>query len=479
MNLKSTILSAITIAMLIAGCSKDNFNERDAIDAQKELLNLKYQHEIDLETLKQKGATALQELINAAALKQLKINDSLTTQNAINAKKQDYSVTVVDVTTNSPIVDADVTVSSQGKVYVAKTNAQGVASFTSLYLFPTSTFLVSKAGYAATQILQQNIITATAKLWNTTDLTNEISGSLYIDTDLTNTTAERVGENVLVTASTLIPGGPAEGYTVYYPTYSTAAGTYSLKLPAAPTGYTLTFSQIAADQKLYVNATEDDLVTTFPSSLPRVTTIKTYFNVNTYTATVPSVTNFYYFKFTADKSGRTLYLPGYNPNYGYNQVYLSAIADKFQVERLSTSNFYNSYPYTAVDINAFTFDANTKVDVEMVDVAGNLIQNAPKLAGTTNASGKLTSYYSQEGGSGYIHLKRDNAGALVANAKGVINKAVVYDTYNNLYTLNYSASLNTPTNRYTQNSYLLPNRGDKKVINFYYGSGDTREKQVY
>ena len=478
MNLKSTILSAITLAMLIAGCSKDNFNERDAIDAQKELLNLKYQHEIDLETLKQKGATALQEMINAAALKQLMINDSLTTQNAINARKQDYSITVVDVVSNTPIMDADVTVSSQGKVYAAKTNAQGVASFSSLYLFPTSTFLISKTGYAATQILEQYINSGTAKLWNSTDLSNEISGNLFIETDLTNATPEKVGANVLVTASTTIPGGPAGSYTVYYPTYTTAAGSYSIKVPTAPYAYYLTFSQIAADQKLFVNATEDDAITTFPASLPRAVTIKTYFNVNNYAATLPSVTNAYYFKFAADKNGKILYLPGYSNNYGYNQVVLSGIGDKYQVEKLYTYSYYNNYPYTSTDVNAFTYVAGN-VDVEMVDVAGNLIQSAPKLSASISATGKVVNYTSVEGGTGFVHLKRDNAGALVADAKGVINKAVNYDSYNNLYSLNYNTSLNTSSNRLVTNGYLLSNKGDKKVINFYYGSGDTREKQVY
>ncbi|MGY0040330.1 hypothetical protein [Pedobacter sp. NJ-S-72] len=120
MKSKFTILMAMAFTILIASCSKDKFNENDAINAQKDLLNLKYQHEIDLETLKQKGATALQQLLNTAALEQLKLNDSLATKSAINAKKQDYSVTVVDVYTNTPIAGADVTVSSEGKIYAAK-----------------------------------------------------------------------------------------------------------------------------------------------------------------------------------------------------------------------------------------------------------------------------------------------------------------------------------------------------------------------
>jgi hypothetical protein len=476
MKSKFTLTMLLAFVILLASCSKDEFNERDAIDAQKELLNLKYQHELDLETLKQKGATALQDLINAAALAQVKLNDSLAIKSAIAAKKQDYSVTVVDVYSNSPIADADVTVSSEGKVFTAKTNATGVATFTSLYLFPTSTFLVSKTGYAATQILQQNITLGAAKLWNTTDLTNEVTGGLFLETDLTNLTPEKAGANVLVTASTTIPGSPTGSYTVSFPTFTDATGTYSVKVPAAPNGYTLTFGQITADQKLYVNATEDDAVTYFPASLPRATTIKTYFNVNSYNATVPSVTNSYYFKVAADKAGRVLYIPGYPST--YNQVLTSAVGGKYQVERLNvTSSYYSNGSY--IDFSSFTYDPNAKVDVEMVDVTGTIIERAPKLAALAGSNGKLTYTYSPEGGTGYVHLKRDNANALVADAKGSILRSTVYDSFSNLYSLNFTATLNTTTNRFTSNTFLLLNKGDKKVVNFYYGSGDSRVKQVY
>lgn len=478
MKLKFTFFTIMALTVLIASCSKDEFNERDAIDAQKELLNLKFQHELDLETLKQQGATALQQLINTAALAQIKLNDSLSTKGAIDAQKQDYSVTVVDAFSNAPVTDADVMVSSQGKVFAAKTNEQGVASFTSLYLFPTSTFLISKTGYAATQILQQNITLGTAKLWNNTELSGEISGTLYIETDLTNITSEKVGANVLVTATTEVPASPTGTYTVYYPAYTTAVGTYSIKLPAATNGYTLTFGQITADQKLYVNATEDDAIPSFPNSLPRLTTLKTYYNVNAFNAPVPSVTNTYYFKVTADKGGKILYLPGYNPNYGYNQILLTAIGDKFQIESIYTSNYYN-YPNGNIDINNFTYEPNTKIDVELVDVVGDLIVSAPKLAAETNVNGKLTNTYSLDGGNGYVHLKRDANGVLVADARGLISKATGYNPYANNYNLNFNTSLNTSNTTYTGTGNYLVNKGDKKILNFYYGSGDTREKLVY
>lgn len=475
MKSKFTILTVMAFAILIAGCSKDKFNENDAINAQKDLLNLKYQHELDLETLKQKGATAMQQLINTAALEQVKLNDSLKTKSAIAAKKQDYSLRVVDVISNAPLSDADVTVSSEGKIFAAKTNAQGIVTFTALYLFPSSTFLISKTGYAATQISLYLAAAGNVKLWNTTDLSNEITGSLYIETDLTNNTSEKVGAKVLVTAAANIPtNSSSETYTVYFPTYTDATGTYSIKVPAAPNGYTLSFEQITADQKLYVNATEDDAITSFPSSLPRLTTVKTYFNVNNFNAPVPTVYNSYYFKVAADKTGKTLYIPGNTYYNYYNQVLLSSAGDKFQVEKLNITNTQNN---NNPDFSMFTYDANAKINVEIVDVTGNTITSAPKLMATTGSNGKIAYTYSPEGGSGYVHLKRDDAGVLVPGAKGVVLKAVSYDSYN--YVLSNYSNINSVTNRGVSNTYLLNNKGDKKVVNFYYGSGDSRVKQVY
>lgn len=473
----------LAFAFFMAACSKKDFNEQDAIEAQKQLLELKYQHEIDLETLKQKGATALQQLINTAALDQIRLNDSLTRASTVAAKKQDYSVVVVDFATNVPVPDAIVTVSSEGKLYSASTNAQGTANFSALYLFPTSSFTITKTGFAATQILQQSITSQPVKLWNITDLSNEIAGTLYIETDLTNITPEKVGANVLVTASATITNNIYGYYTVLFPTYTTAAGTYSLKLPATPNGYTLTFAQVIADQKLYVNATEDDAVTTFPAALPRATTVTTYYNVNNYGATVPAVYNSYYFKVAADNGGKTLYIPsyGYYYYYSYNsQIYVSGTIGNYQVERLNVNTYYNSNG-TYVDFNNYTYAPNAKVNVDLVDITGSIVQTAPMLAATTNASGKLTNYTSPEGGSGYVHLKRDAAGVLVANAKGVILKAGSYDSYSGFYYINNNnnVNLNTAANNSVTNTYLLNNKGDKKVVNFYYGSGNSRLKQVY
>ncbi|WP_462266641.1 hypothetical protein [Mucilaginibacter sp.] len=488
MKLKLTTLGLMASAMLIAGCAKDKFTEQDAIQAQKDLLNLQYQHEVDMETLRQKGATALQQLVNTAALAQLRMSDSLSRAGAVAAKKQDYSVTVVDVVSNAPISDADVMISSEGKMVTAKTNAQGIATFSSLYLFPTSVFMVTKTGYAATQILQQNITQNTARLWNTSDLSNEISGTLFIETDLTNNIPENVGEKVLVTATASINSSSTSGtYTVSFPTYTTATGTYAIKVPAAPNGYTLTFDQITADQKLYVNAIEGDAATNFPGATPRSTTLQTTFNVNKFNATVPNVNNSFYFKFDADRNGKVLTIPANSYYNNSNQFLASAVNGKYQLERVSIGSYFYNSSGNYVDYSSYTYPANSKVNVQMVDVTGTIIQTAPLLEATTGSSGQLTSVYTTDNTNtffnnyySYVSFKRDNAGNIVSNAKGVILKtSSLYDSSYSLYNLTFTNNLNTSTGTYINNSYLLPNKGDKKIVNFYYGAGESRVKQVY
>lgn len=501
MNLKFTLYSALLIATTFSACKKDAFNENDAINAQKDLLDMKYNHEIKLEELRQKGATALQQLINNAAFAQLKLNDSLTRgsatqqtklQDSLNSanqkatKRQDYTVVVVDVVTNNPIADADVLVSSEGKVFSGKTNLQGTITFQSLLLFPTTPFFVTKAGYAASQIQVVNLPFGKVQLWNTADAKNEIAGKLFVETDLTNFGSEVVGKDVLVTASVNIPNGNFGSYTIYFPAYTTSTGTYSIKVPDAPNPYVLAFAPISADQKLFINSSEDDVKRQFPYSLPRIVTVKTLFDVNNVTS-VPEVTQQYYFKVAPDNSGAILYLPGnnyyYNNSNYYNQVFMSNIGGGYQIERLNVGSYWNYYPSNGIDLNSFKFNANTTVDVEMVDVAGTLIKNAPKLIANTDANGTITYSYSPENGSGYIHLKRnapvgsETYGTLVDGAKGILYRANnLYYNYN-IYDLNFGSNLNVFNNTMNSQAFFIKG-GEKIVRNFYYGTGQSRDKQV-
>ncbi len=157
---------------------------------------------------------------------------------------------------------------------------------------------------------------------------------------------------------------------------------------------------------------------------------------------------------------------------------MSAVADGYQIERLNISN-YNYYNGISYDLNQSTFDANAKLDVSVVDIAGNTIKSQPLLAATTNTVGKLMMTSSAEGGYGYVHLRRDAAGRIVPNAKGLLSRATIYDTSQNLYVLTFNSNLNFTTNLGTSLNYLLPNKGDKRVVNFYYGSGESRAKKIY
>ena len=476
MTSKFTKLMLVALALVASACSKDEFSERDAIAAQKELLNLKYQHELDLEALKQKGATAMQQLINTAALEQLKFNDSLTRESAIALAKKDYSVSVIDVVTNAPVEEADVIVSSEGKLFTVKTNKQGIAMFNSLYLFPTSTFLISKAGYAASHVLAQNITNGPAKLWNSADLTNEISGTLFIDTDLTNDVPEKVGADVLVSASTLVFNGFNDQYSVSFPTYTKEDGSYSLKLPIAPNGFTFSFGRITAEQKLFVNGFGNG-ASTAADSLPFLTTITTHFNVNNFNAAVPLINTPLYLRFPKDRTGDSIVIPVTYGN-GNNQILLSLQNGYFQVEQVNVPYYFFSRG-NFVNLGNFTFESNISLDVELIDITGNIVKTAPLLAARTNDTGKLIYGEYREGGRGYVFLKRDESGSILPNAKGMISKALPYESFYNSYSLNFDKPLNTVTNSYEYPNILQVNKGDKKVLNFYYGSGDTRDKVIF
>jgi hypothetical protein len=475
MQSKLTLCLIVTISILFTSCRKNIITEVKGDDPQKES-GLNVQHEIDLETLNKKGATALLQFVNAAALEQVRINDSLVSVSANNAKKQDYSVVVANLDSNVPVADADVTVSSQGKLYTVKTNAQGAATFTSLSLFPTSAFLVTKTGFAATQILNQNIVNGNVRIWSPSDLSNEVSGTLFIDTDLITPAPETVGANVLITASTPIQSKEAGAYTVHFPAYTTATGTYSIKVPTASGKYTMNFEQITTDQKLYVNSTENDVASTFPEALPGLKTVQTTFSINNYSARVPLVHQWYYYKFAPDKNGKIAYVSGYTEGAGYNNVFVMPINDKFELRQLYGSHFNNNL---TVRLSVYQYEPKSQVNVEMIDITGAIIQTAPVLFAFTGYDGKFTYNANNDTGAGYIHLKRDAAGDVLPSSRGVLLKANLFDSINNAYNLSSSFAVNYTNNKTVSSQFIMSDKGEKKVLNYYYGTGERRALKVY
>jgi hypothetical protein len=548
----------LALSLSMSACEMDTFNEQDAIAAQKELMNTKYQNETELEKLRGTAATALEQLRYTNALAELRLNDELSrgavaalevarqadalalesarqanalalqnnaNEAALTAAKakaeadaaaaakaaevaenarlqqarQDYSVAVIDVNTRAPLADADVSVASEGKMISLKTNAAGVANFQGLVLYPISRFNISKTGFTTASITANELGSAAIGLLNTAEAKNELKGKLFLETDLTNVSAETAPANVLVTASTNISQGNSS-YRLQYAARTNAAGEYSLKVPDAPNGYTMDFEQIAAEQKLYVNGVEDNAVNAnvgFPYYLPSLATVKTYFDVkNPLVLSVPNSNSTYYY---------------YNNSMYNNRFYFKVPADLsgdvayFNATGVGTSSAGSGNEYRITDLNygsapmttgngPLKYAPNATLDVELVDWTGRYVKDAPKLVVYTNSQGNLiynnlyyTSASSYVYSNGYLHFKRQSpvtsgASTLVAGAQGIFKMAD--DNHPNAYYYQYNSTYygfnfyGTPVNASTVYT-INPQSGMIIVRNFYYGVGFSRERGVF
>jgi hypothetical protein len=463
MKSRFTLVALLALGLGFTAC-EDAFNEKDAIEAQKELLNLKHEHN-----------TALSKLQHANKLAQIAFEDSIAKAGGTILSSRSYTLRVTDVATNAPLADATVMVTSQGKAITATTDASGIAIYENLQIYAGSSFLVTKDGYAATSVAaspQMNV-----SLWNTTDAKNVVKGKVYVETDLTNSLAETVPSGSLVSAAVNVPSGNGS-YTVYFPTTTDASGNYTLNLPDAPSSgsYEMHFPQISAEQKLYVNYTEEDASTLFPNVLPRVTTLKTYFELNNSNADYPfgsELVSSLYIKFEADTLGKVAYarLPIYETfDWGSGTdifknswVKSSGASGEFALEEA----WIESYEVAETDgVSRLAFKANDTIAVSLVDYSGNYITAAPKLVAYTNGDGQITSSPNTKG---IIDFARNADGTEVTGAKGKFKKdpelAIVNGTQRDLV---------------SDNKFVYGVKdGSVHVRNYYYSTGSSREKVVY
>jgi hypothetical protein len=467
MKSRFTLVALLALGLGFTAC-EDAFNEKDAIEAQKELLNLKHEHN-----------TALAKLQHANKLSQIAFEDSISKAGGTILSSRAYTLRVTDVATNAPLADATVMVTSQGKAITTTTDASGIAIYENLQIYAGSSFLVTKDGYAATSVAaspQMNV-----SLWNTTDAKNVVKGRVYVETDLTNSLAETVPSGSLVSASVNVPSGTGN-YTVYFPTTTDASGNYTLNLPDAPSGasYEMHFPQISAEQKLYINYTEDDASIVFPNVLPRVATLKTYFEFNNWNADYPSgteLTSSFYLKFEADTLGKVAYariplFEDYDPSTGKyvtknDWVTSSGASGEFALEEIW---LFASEIAKPEGVSRLAFKANDTINVSIVDYSGNYltaVTTAPKLVVYTGADGQIINSPNTRG---VLDFVRNADGTLVTGAKGKFKKdpelAIVNGVQNGL--------------DYTTNRWVSGVKGGSvHVRNFYYATGSSREKTVY
>lgn len=450
------------MALLITACKKDAFDEKAALEAQKSLLGLKYEKEMALESLKQQGATALAQLQNNFALQQLRLNDSLEKANtrlkaelerqmaamtdslqrrqvmitdSLNrnqvriAALRDYAVPVVDMVTGQPVAGATVIVSSEGRAFSSTTNAQGMAMFTSLILYPQSTFMVSRDGYAATTITMASLTGSTSitntssgttttstanpvavRLWANGNARNTIRGTLFIENNLTDNNVDTVGARVLVTATLQVTSGSVPAYNVVYSAFTDANGAYSISVPDASTSYTVRVSPITTNQTLFINGLTTDPTNAWYGTFVRQISTPTYFDADQKTVLAglsnqwPGMGNTPrgYLVSNADAKGNKLYLPVefQIPNTGMRSNYYPNAA-KVLINTVGTTANYEvngvnaTYSHISFD-PSFTYQANPgdTIKFSFVDITGRILDKSPSLyalVSTTNTDGLINS----------------------------------------------------------------------------------------
>lgn len=325
MKLNHLILVICTgILVGFSACKKDPFTEKDAIEAQKELLTLKNGYDLALKNID----LAIQKSADETAIAIAKLNNQaasdLSKQNALQElarmqaqlendrkvllwndsvyriinDKDDQRAALMSATggyKNFDVLvkdnDGEIIAGANVRVLPANsttflnvtTNADGIARFSNLLVFPESNFYVT-GPTSATKVYARSIIqyatlsgTKTATLyWYDKSKTAKLSGTAYAAINLTNDENELAGAGVLVTALNSLAAGtgaPAsDKISIEFSTLSGADSKYSMDLPIT-TGsvglgsYTVYASRsVTRYQKAFVNWEDgDNLYQTLPS----------------------------------------------------------------------------------------------------------------------------------------------------------------------------------------------------------------------
>lgn len=348
---KNICVVVTLVTLFFTSCKKDAFNEQDALEAQRDLIQFKYDQEIKLEQLRQSGATALAQLQYSFAVNQisiqLRLSDSLNraferykdslskasgryldSVTRANANKRDIVITVND-DNGAPLAGAVVVLpTTMNTVLTGTTSANGTISF------PASgnanvpnpvVALVSKTGYsngvtgAIFGVYGVSTGTATIALMNLTNAQNTLKGNVTIETDLLNTSAEKA-TNQLLTITTNV-GGTQHFFTAL----TDANGDYTFKLPNQVSTYSFVPKTFDTTMRMAINGFAPGV-----DSIPSIQNIPAEFvlgSLNFFTSgiigsptyasgvqggAIPSSVLRYHAVSQADSAGRIWYYKGLN-----------------------------------------------------------------------------------------------------------------------------------------------------------------------
>jgi hypothetical protein len=341
--------------LFVTSCKKDPFSEKDALQAQKELLAQKFGYDlaianvslqiqragdsarIAIQNLVNSGATALERerLASALALKladynhllnELRSKDSL---NRIQAYVESiggvrsYQIRVVDFSTKAPINGATVKVLPWGASAFAsvKTNSDGIAIMNNVIIDPQAIFYANDENTgvtSATTMVRREALsglvagtgnpTIEVYRFSTATGTNTISGSLLHTADLTTGAGGNAGAGRTVTATYILsttggttgPNGAVTGQEIRWERTGVTGttGAYSIAVPKLNSTWTVSIpstTSYSAVQKMYVNYFDGENPLT---SVPRIDSGTFTFSLAGSSA-FPHVSG-YYFRLKAD-----------------------------------------------------------------------------------------------------------------------------------------------------------------------------------
>jgi hypothetical protein len=510
------------VVLLVSSCKKDPFSEKDALQAQRELLAQKFSYDlaianvglqiqrtadsakIAIQNLINKGATDLEkERLNSELalrlaqfnylLQELRFRDSLARVNDyVNSigGARSYRIRVIDAISGSPINNATVRVLPWGTSQFAsvKTTADGFAIFNNIILDQQAIFYAiddNTGVTSATSMVRRSAIDSdpTIRVYRVSSSTpvTRVTGTLSANLDLTNSTTENLGAGHTVFVETEITaqvnGGVSGPRTIWsFSGITNTSGTYSVNVPR---GYTYTVTPVPSTsnffQKMFVNyfdGSENQFAAT-----PRIDSLRVSFTSTSSVLSSPVVYGVY-LKLPADSlSGRPIILSETPSAHFLNALLnrvsrdirsadgtrIDTINNNFTVSRglMNLNNNWGDQFYNyAVRLNSLgTARVPDTLDVELVDMTGGrIIESAPSLIAITDANGKVSR----------IEMKRDELGSIVNGGRfGITNNFGSFASIGtDLLPLLRNRSNSTPTGSTSAN---VTASGTTSTANFAYG----------
>jgi len=398
------MLLCIAISVMAAGvtgCKKGVYDEKQALAAQKDLLQFKYDQEIKLEQLKQAGQLSLQtaQYNNQTALYTLQYNfglktlaytdsisktyqDYLSNLTLINARKRDISVLVEDLVSGTPVIGAEVTIPTiTGTVIKGLTDSSGRAYFSPNANIPNpASAIVTKTGYAAGSVFASIVGSATIDIWNQATANNIVKGRVYIENNLTNDSVD-VAKNAFVNVFSFVN---IRGYNQRFDwtAYTDNNGDYLIKVPDLSQSLQFAYTAFDGTSKMYTRSVVPGL-----DSIPTVQNIPATFYLGT--GGIAAGKNSTY------NLSNYIEFPDNNPGY-----FIPSSVDRYHVAAVADSNGRGHY------IKALTFGTAslstsatsdsaylTGSSVGLTFTAASLNSAAEYVSNTTSVKNKYTSKY--------------------------------------------------------------------------------------